>query len=278
MLARGTSGAPDGLAFFRPVLSGVLYRAGFSGGDKARTGSQQLRSAARSATTVSRGRSTPISARTRNYGATSCGAGGLDYEVRSLLAARGGDEGDPRRDQEPRRRPGARPLHVGRPFLGRAVGDGACPVLRLVRGAREGLLERGAQWRPLLGRMRRLDRRRSSKASRPIPRSRSRTPSAPRSARSDRAETPNMQPTLPSCSRRLVLAPLAALASDAVQGTETTLHQPERRGRALRPDRPDPGRRLFARTISRTKKPTARSTSTRRPSRSARRPGARAPA
>jgi hypothetical protein len=28
----------DGLAFFRPVLSGVLYRAGFKGGDKGRTG------------------------------------------------------------------------------------------------------------------------------------------------------------------------------------------------------------------------------------------------
>ena len=37
MLAR-SSGPESGLAFFRPVLSGVLYRAGFHGGDKGRTG------------------------------------------------------------------------------------------------------------------------------------------------------------------------------------------------------------------------------------------------
>jgi hypothetical protein len=38
MLARSAAGAPDGMAFFRPVLSGVLYRAGFKGGDKDHTG------------------------------------------------------------------------------------------------------------------------------------------------------------------------------------------------------------------------------------------------
>ena len=38
MLARSNPGAPDGTAFFRPVLDGVLYRGGFSGGDKNRTG------------------------------------------------------------------------------------------------------------------------------------------------------------------------------------------------------------------------------------------------
>jgi hypothetical protein len=37
MLAR-SAGPAEGLAFFRPVLSGVLYRAGFHGGDKGRTG------------------------------------------------------------------------------------------------------------------------------------------------------------------------------------------------------------------------------------------------
>jgi hypothetical protein len=37
MVGRGNSPAA-GLAFFRPVLSGVLYRAGFKGGDKGRTG------------------------------------------------------------------------------------------------------------------------------------------------------------------------------------------------------------------------------------------------
>ena len=38
MMSRTTPGQPDGLAFFRPVLSGVLYRGGFKGGDRARTG------------------------------------------------------------------------------------------------------------------------------------------------------------------------------------------------------------------------------------------------
>ena len=37
MLARSNGGF-DGMAFFRPVLDGVLYRAGFSGGDKKHTG------------------------------------------------------------------------------------------------------------------------------------------------------------------------------------------------------------------------------------------------
>lgn len=37
ILGRG-NGVIDGMAFFRPVLSGVLYRAGFSGGDKGHTG------------------------------------------------------------------------------------------------------------------------------------------------------------------------------------------------------------------------------------------------
>ena len=34
----GTAPPAEGLDFFRPVLSGVLYRAGFKGGDKGRTG------------------------------------------------------------------------------------------------------------------------------------------------------------------------------------------------------------------------------------------------
>jgi len=38
MPARNAPGAPEGMTFFRPVLSGVLYRAGFLGGDKDRTG------------------------------------------------------------------------------------------------------------------------------------------------------------------------------------------------------------------------------------------------
>ena len=38
MLSKGSDGGVDGVAFFRPVLSGVLYRSGFKGGDKGRTG------------------------------------------------------------------------------------------------------------------------------------------------------------------------------------------------------------------------------------------------
>lgn len=38
MVSKSHSGPAEGMAMFRPVLSGVLYRAGFKGGDKARTG------------------------------------------------------------------------------------------------------------------------------------------------------------------------------------------------------------------------------------------------
>ena len=86
MLARGTSGAPDGLAFFRPVLSGVLYRAGFSGGDKGRTG---LSSSQRGAL-CGDGFSTAFYAdfgKNTDYGATSCGGGEPRLRVGALLAA-----------------------------------------------------------------------------------------------------------------------------------------------------------------------------------------------
>jgi hypothetical protein len=38
MISKSHSGPAEGMAMFRPVLSGVLYRAGFKGGDKGRTG------------------------------------------------------------------------------------------------------------------------------------------------------------------------------------------------------------------------------------------------
>lgn len=77
MIGRGHSPA-EGMAFFRPVLSGVLYRAGFQGGDRARTG---LSSAQRtelceagfsSARYIDFGKNT-------DYGSTSCGGGRLTY-------------------------------------------------------------------------------------------------------------------------------------------------------------------------------------------------------
>ena len=79
MNARST-GAATGLAFVRPVLSGVLYRSGFKGGDKGRTG---LSSSQRtelcdngfsSAFYVDFGKHT-------KYGSTSCSSGSLDYQA-----------------------------------------------------------------------------------------------------------------------------------------------------------------------------------------------------
>jgi hypothetical protein len=79
MLSRGVSGAPDGIAFFRPVLSGVLYRGGFKGGDKGRTGldagqRQEFCQAGFSkAFYADFGKNT-------DYGKTSCSNGSLDYQ------------------------------------------------------------------------------------------------------------------------------------------------------------------------------------------------------
>jgi hypothetical protein len=80
MLARSTPGAPEGLAFFRPVLSGVLYRAGFSGGDSARTGLSSSQRGALCNDGFSRAFYADFGKNTE-YGATSCGGGSLDYEA-----------------------------------------------------------------------------------------------------------------------------------------------------------------------------------------------------
>ncbi len=79
MLARTNPGAPDGAAFFRPVLDGVLYRAGFSGGDKNRTGlsTQQRKSLCEEG--FSGGFYADFGKNTE-YGKTSCGAGSFDYQ------------------------------------------------------------------------------------------------------------------------------------------------------------------------------------------------------
>jgi hypothetical protein len=79
MLARTTAGAPEGLAFFRPVLTGVLYRAGFSGGDKARTGLSTSQRGALCEDGFSKAFYADFGKNTQ-YGTTSCGAGSLDYE------------------------------------------------------------------------------------------------------------------------------------------------------------------------------------------------------
>lgn len=79
MMARSTPGQPEGMAFFRPVLTGVLYRAGFHGGDKKRTGlsSPQKENLCQSgfseAFYADFGKNT-------SYGATSCSNGSLEYK------------------------------------------------------------------------------------------------------------------------------------------------------------------------------------------------------
>ena len=79
MLARSGSSPADGLAFVRPVLSGVMYRAGFKGGDKSRTGlsssqrTQLCEAGFSGAFYADFGKNT-------EYGQTSCGSGALDYQ------------------------------------------------------------------------------------------------------------------------------------------------------------------------------------------------------
>ena len=79
MLARSNASPADGLAFVRPVLSGVLYRSGFKGGDKARTGL----SGAQRSQLCDAGFSTGFYAdfgKNTSYGQTSCNAGSFDYQ------------------------------------------------------------------------------------------------------------------------------------------------------------------------------------------------------
>ncbi|AXT27522.1 hypothetical protein D1823_13625 [Ruegeria sp. AD91A] len=79
MLSKGGDGGVDGVAFFRPVLSGVLYRSGFKGGDKDRTG---LREEQRE-TLCDEGFSTGFYAdfgKNTEYGRTSCGNGSFVYQ------------------------------------------------------------------------------------------------------------------------------------------------------------------------------------------------------
>ena len=79
MIARTTSGAPEGVAFFRPVLDGVLYRGGFSGGDKGRTGLSASQRTQLCSAGFSKGFYADFGKNT-DYGATSCGAGSFDYQ------------------------------------------------------------------------------------------------------------------------------------------------------------------------------------------------------
>ncbi|PYG26264.1 hypothetical protein [Pelagimonas varians] len=79
MTARSSAGAPEGTAFFRPVLSGVLYRSGFSGGDKKRTGLSQAQRGALCEAGFSKAFYADFGKST-SYGVTSCASGSLDYQ------------------------------------------------------------------------------------------------------------------------------------------------------------------------------------------------------
>ncbi|WP_424990517.1 hypothetical protein [Fluviibacterium sp. S390] len=78
MLER-SSGPADGLAFFRPVMSGVLYRAGFHGGDKARTGLNSAQREELCEAGFSGARYIDFGKNT-TYGTTQCGGQSMVYE------------------------------------------------------------------------------------------------------------------------------------------------------------------------------------------------------
>lgn len=80
MTARSNPDAPDGVAFFRPVLDGVLYRGGFSGGDKNRTGLSSSQRNALCSEGFSKGFYADFGKNTK-YGTTSCGNGSFQYEA-----------------------------------------------------------------------------------------------------------------------------------------------------------------------------------------------------
>jgi len=77
MLQRGDQGL-EGLAFVRPVLNGVLYRAGFKGGDKAHTGLADEQRLALCEAGFSGARYVDFGSKTR-FGATQCAVGTLEY-------------------------------------------------------------------------------------------------------------------------------------------------------------------------------------------------------
>lgn len=87
MLARHGSTPAEGLDFFRPVLSGVLYRAGFHRGDKGRTGLSTAQRRALCEAGFSAARYVDFGKNTA-YGDTSCGAGRMsDAPARSMSVA-----------------------------------------------------------------------------------------------------------------------------------------------------------------------------------------------
>ena len=87
MLARGNGGF-GGMAFFRPVLSGVLYRAGFSGGDKSHTGLSDAQRQELCKAGFSEAFYIDFGTKT-NFKTTDCGANQLSYHKGSSNSAQG---------------------------------------------------------------------------------------------------------------------------------------------------------------------------------------------
>lgn len=77
MLVRSNGGI-DGMAFFRPVLSGVLYRAGFSGGDKSHAGLSTVQRQALCKAGFSNAFYVDFGNNT-DFNSTDCGENKLDY-------------------------------------------------------------------------------------------------------------------------------------------------------------------------------------------------------
>ena len=82
MLSRSGPKPAEGLDFVRPVLSGVLYRAGFHGGDKGRTGLSSAQRESLCAEGFSSARYVDFGKKTK-YGTTSCASGTLNYQPAS---------------------------------------------------------------------------------------------------------------------------------------------------------------------------------------------------
>ena len=77
MLARGGAGI-NGMAFVRPVLSGVLYRGGFKGGDKHHSGLSRTQRGQLCEAGFSSAWYIDFGSKT-DFGETQCGGNTLDY-------------------------------------------------------------------------------------------------------------------------------------------------------------------------------------------------------
>jgi len=82
MLSRSGPKPAEGLDFVRPVLTGVLYRAGFHGGDKGRTGLSSAQRESLCAVGFSSARYVDFGKHT-TFGTTSCASGTLNYQAAS---------------------------------------------------------------------------------------------------------------------------------------------------------------------------------------------------